>query len=233
MGFSTSKTQSIHVLPDSTFSARKTLSDVPVSMTVQGLSFTRKESSDLTPMNVLDLPEIGKYVFRTVRISQEGKTTLVRRSMGDVAFFPDDASGFDSGKPVRVTVSAAESSTPFSMDVFGKETTVFDAVLPLASAYAVERKEAVTASVEGSELVVRTDLAANGPDLRTEAYLIAPDGSVSSHSFPSASTDSNGNVAKGRKTELRIPLSKAGQYLVEVMYSNGFPAFNSPVTYES
>lgn len=148
MGFSTSKTQPIHVLADSAVAGRKTLSSVPVSMTVNELRFVRKESSDLTPMNVLDLPAIGKKTLRTVTVSQEGKEPLVRRSMGDVAFYPDDAARFDPNKSVRVKISAAESSTDFSIDVFGVETVVFDQVLPLVSAYATERKEPISASVE-------------------------------------------------------------------------------------
>lgn len=190
MGFSTNKTQPIHVLSEDVLTGRKTLSDVPVSMVVNDLRFVRKESSDLTPLNVLDLPSIGKKALRTVRIAQDGKTTLMRRSMGDVAFFPEDAERFDANKPVRVTVSAAESSTDFSMDVFGAETVVFDAELPLVSAYATERKEAINAFVEGSTLKIRTDLAADGPALRTEAYLVSPDGNVKTLRFGASDIDS-------------------------------------------
>ena len=232
MGFSTNKTQPIHVLSEDTLAGRKTLSDVPVSMVVNDLRFVRKESSDLTPLNLLDLPAIGKKALRTVRIAQDGKTTLMRRSMGDVAFFPEDAEGFDANKPVRVTVTAAESSTDFSMDVFGAETVVFDAELPLVSAYATERKEAVSASVDGSTLKIRTDLASDGPALRTEAYLVSPDGNVKTLRFDASDIDSEGSVVRGRKVELSVPLADVGQYLVEVMYSNGFPAFNGPVVHK-
>lgn len=232
MGFSTNKTQPIHVLSEDVLTGRKTLSDVPVSMVVNDLRFVRKESSDLTPLNVLDLPAIGKKALRTLRIAQDGKATLMRRSMGDVAFFPEDAEGFDPSKPVRVTVTAAESSTDFSMDVFGAETVVFDAELPLVSAYATERKEAVSAFVEGSTLKIRSDLASDGPALRTEAYLVSPDGNVKTLRFDPSDIDSEGAVVRGRKVELSVPLSDAGQYLVEVMYSNGFPAFNGPVVHK-
>ncbi|MFB0964400.1 MAG: septal ring lytic transglycosylase RlpA family protein, partial [Patescibacteria group bacterium] len=88
MGFSTNKTQPIYVLSDDALAGKKTLSSTPVSMSVNELRFVRKESSDLTPLNVLDLPSIGKKALRTVKISQEGKSDLVRRSMGDVAFYP-------------------------------------------------------------------------------------------------------------------------------------------------
>ncbi len=147
-------------------------------MVVNELRFVRKESSDLTPMNVLDLPAIGKKAFRTVTLSQEGKEPLVRRSMGDVAFYPDDVSRFDPNKNVRVKITAAESSTDFSIDVYGSETVVFDAELPLVSAYATERKEPISATVEGSSLKIRTDLPSDGPALRVEAYVVAPNGSV-------------------------------------------------------
>lgn len=232
MGFSTNKTQPIYVLSDDALVGRKILSSAPVSMNVGEFHFVRKESSDLTPLNVLDLPSIGKKALRTVKISQVGKSDLVRRSMGDVAFYPEDAERFDTAKPVHVTVTAAESSTDFSMDVFGVETVVFDGDLPLVSAYATERKEAVNAFVEGSTLKIRTDLASNGPTLRADTYLIAPNGSVSTHRFAAADLDSNGFVARGRKVELDVPLSDAGQYLVEIMYSNGFPAFNGPVVHK-
>lgn len=190
MGFSTNKTQPIHVLSEDVLANRKILSDAPVSMTVNELRFVRKESSDLTPVNVLDLPAIGKKALRTVRITQEGRSPLVRRSMGDVAFYPEDAEKFDMNKPVRVTVTAAESSTDFSMDVFGSDTVVFDAELPLASAYATERKEAVSATVDGSTLSIRTDLASDGPALRAEAYLISPDGNVKTLRFDPSDVDS-------------------------------------------
>lgn len=232
MGFSTSKTQPIHVLSEDLLANRKILSTDPVALTVKELRFVRKESSDLTPLNVLDLPSIGKKALRTVRISQEGATPLLRRSMGDVAFYPEDAEKFNMNKPVRVTVSTAESSTDFSMDVFGIEAVVFDAELPLVSAYATERKEAISASVDGSTLTVRTDLSSDGPSLRTEAYLISPDGNVKTLRFASSDIDSEGFVVRGRKAEFSVPLSAAGQYMVEIMYSSGFPAFNGPVVHK-
>lgn len=231
MGFSTSKTQSVYVFSDDVFASKKILSSASVPLPVSELRFTRKESSDLTPMNVLDLPDTEKNVLRTVRISQPGAETLVRRSMGDVAFLPEDAARFDANKPVRVTIATAESSTPFSIDVFGKEASVFDAELPLVSAYATERKEAISASVEGSTLRVRTDLAANAPALRNEAYLIAPSGNVITQAFPSNALGADGYVARGKKTEFEIPLHEDGQYMFEVMYATGFPAFNGPVSH--
>lgn len=229
MGFSTTKTQVVSVLSDDLFAAKKAVSSAPVPMTVSELRFVRQESSDLTPMNVLDLPEIGKNVLRTVRISQAGAETLVRRSMGDVAFYPEDATRFDVSKPVHVRITAAESSTDFSMDVFGTETVVFEGDLPLVPSYATERKEAVSATVEGSTLRIRTDLDVGGPALRADTYLIAPDGNVSTHRFAASDLDTDGAIVRGRKASLDVPLPDAGQYIVEVMYSTGFPAFNGPV----
>ncbi len=196
MGFSTTKTQTIHVLSESAVSGKKPVSEFSVPLKIDSLEFVREESSDLTPINVLKLPKTDSRIFWTVRISQSGAETLVRKSMGDVAFDVSDAVRFDSSKPVRVTVSAAESSTPFSMDAFTAEKTVFDAEISLAPSYAIEKKEAVTVSVSGSEAVVRTNLASGGPNLRTEAYLTAPNGNVTAHVFPSSETGGDGYVAK-------------------------------------
>lgn len=196
MGFSTTKTQTVHVLAESAVSGKKAVSEFLVPIKLDSLEFVREESSDLTPVNVLKLPKTGPRVFWTVKISQPGVETLVRRSMGDIAFDVSDAVRFDSSKPVRVSVSAAESSTPFSMDAFTVEKTLFDAEMPLAPSYAVEKKEAVTVAVSGSEAIVRTNLASGGPNLRTEAYLTAPDGNVTAHVFPSSETGSDGYVAK-------------------------------------
>lgn len=231
MGFSTSKTQSVYVFEDDVFASKKLLSSASVPFVVPELRFVRKESSDLTPMNVLDLPESEKNVLRTVRISQPGAETLVRRSMGDVAFFSEDATRFDASKPVRVTVSVSESSTPFSIDVFGTETSVFSAELPLVSAYATERKEAISATVEGSTLRMRTNLSANAPALRNEMYLIAPSGNVITQKFPADALGADGYVVRGKKAEFDVSLREDGQYMVEVMYATGFPAFNGPVSH--
>lgn len=233
MGFSTTKTQPIYVLPESAVVGKRALSEFSTPIQMGAPEFVREESSDLTPINVLKLPKTGARILWTVKISQPGIEPLVRRSMGDVAFEVSDAARFDSSKPVRVSISAAESSTPFSMDTFSTEKTVFDAEMPLAPSYVVEKKEAVTVSVSGSEAIVRTNLASGGPNLRTEAYLMAPNGDVTPHVFPSSETGADGYVAKGRSATLRIPLSNPGQYLVEVMYSNGFPAYNGPIVHQS
>lgn len=74
-------------------------------------------------------------------------------------------------------------------------------------------------------------MPSDGPALRVEAYVVTPNGNVKPVHFPPSSIDSEGSVVRGRKAEISVPLSIAGQYLVEVMYSNGFPAFNAPVVY--
>lgn len=196
MGFSTTKTQTVHVLSESAIAGKKPVSEFLVPVRLDSLEFVREESSDLTPINVLKLPKTGPHVFWTVKISQPGVETLVRKSMGDVAFDVADAVRFDPEKPVRVSVSAAESSTPFSMDAFTVEKTLFDVEMPLAPSYAVEKKEAVTVSVSDSETIVRTNLASGGPNLRTEAYLTAPNGNVTAHVFPSSETGGDGYIAK-------------------------------------
>jgi hypothetical protein len=196
MGFSTTKTQTIHVLSESAVSGKKAVSEFSVPLKIDSLEFVREESSDLTPINVMKLPKTDPHVFWTVKISQPGVETLVRKSMGDAAFEVSEAVRFDPEKPVRVSVSAAESSTPFSMDAFTVEKILFDAEMPLAPSYAVEKKEAVTVSVSGSEAVVRTNLVSGGPNLRTEAYLTAPNGNVTAHVFPSSETGGDGYVAK-------------------------------------
>lgn len=233
MGFSTTKTQTIHVLSESVLSGKKAISEFSVPLKIDSLEFVREESSDLTPVNVLKLPQTNSHVFWTVKISQPGTETLVRKSMGDIALDISDAVRFDSLKPVRVSVSVAESSTSFSMDAFTVEKTLFDAEMFLAPSYAVEKKEAVTVSVSGSEAIVRTNLAPGGPNLRTEIYLTAPNGNVTAHVFPSSETGTDGYIVKGRPATLTIPLSESGQYLVEVMYSTGFPAYNGPIVHRS
>lgn len=233
MGFSTSRTQSVFVLPENSVAGRKTLSPTPAELRITDLRFVRKESSDLTPLNVLDLPESEIPYLRTVTVSQIGKPDLVRRSMGDVAFFPADAALFDPEKPVRVRIVAQESSTPFSIDVFGVSTTVFDQELPLVASYAPEKKEKLSTQVVGNSLRVVTDLPKNGPALRTEMYLVTPSGGVVTVPFPASSLGNDGAVVRGRRSEFLIPLNEPGQYLAEIMYANGFPAYNAPFAYAS
>lgn len=231
MGFSTSRTQSVFVLSESAVTGRKILSSAPADLRIPTLRFSRKESSDLTPLNVLSLPKSDRPYLRTVTLSQPGKADLVRRSMGDVAFFPADATRFDHEKPVRVRIVAQESSTPFSLDVFGIPTTVFDEELPLVSSYAPENKERVSVAVAGNSLKVVTDLPANAPPLRNELYLITPSGGVVTKQFPVASLGDDGYVVRGKRSEFLVPLGEPGQYLAEIMYATGFPAYNAPFAY--
>jgi uncharacterized protein YkwD len=153
--------------------------------------------------------------------------------MGDVAFLPDDAAGFDSGKPAHIEISVSKSATPFSMDAATKPVMAYQADLAIASSYVTDKKENISAFVDGSDLKIVATPAASSDPIRGEAYVTLPSGNVQTVKFPASALDSDGHLKKGAISILTAPLSEAGQYLVEVMYVNGFPAFNAPVVFGS
>jgi uncharacterized protein YkwD len=232
MGFSTTRTQSFFVLPDSAIEGKRLESTPSPEFVLQHPEFERLEGSDLSPVNLLRLPESREPLLRTVRISQPGVPILMKRSMGNVAFLPSDAERFDPNKPVRMTVSVSKASTAFSIDAYSEEFRAYDAEIPLAPSYITERKETVSATVENSVLRISgSSSKTDDPPLKGEAYLILPSGLVETKKFPSVHLDASGHVKPGTLAVLETPLSQKGQYLVEVMYANGFPAYNAPVIF--
>ncbi len=229
MGFSTDRIERLYVLSESALQGAERVANAAFTST--GIRFERRESSDLSPLNLIDLSAFGTDALKTVRISQPGRPPLVKLGMRNVAFLPSEASRFDPEKPVTVTVDAAKSSTPFSMDAYTSDVRVFSADMPLAPSYQIERKEPVSHSLDGSKLrVVAAPISGRTP-LRSDAYLILPSGGVETYRFPSETVGSDGYLKPGAARILEIPLSQTGQYVVEVMYSNGFPAYSAPVTY--
>ena len=233
MGFSTNKVAGLTVLPDSAIAGR-----MGVLAKVSGYPpfephFERHESSDLSPIVVLPFPDTGENVFKTLRISQEGRETIVRRSMGDVALLPSETQAFDATKPVDVRITVSRSSTRFSMDASPEEVEIYSGKVPIVSSYSAEKKEDVSVTPEPSGIRLSVSAPASGTPIRGETYLTLPSGDVMTEAFPNDSLDSNGYLQAGKKSVLSVPLTLTGKYLLEVMYSNGFAAYNAPFTFGS
>ncbi len=109
--------------------------------------------------------------------------------MGKIAFSPEDFSTFQSGDVVSLSLGASMSSTPYSMDTYSSEQTVFSGDYTLSSAYAAESHEPISVTVNGSSLSLKIT-GKTSKRIRSEAYMITPSGGVDTIRFASSQNSS-------------------------------------------
>ena len=228
MGFSTTKMETIYVLSKSLYDEKKLSANSDSIAPLSHIAFERRESEDLSGMNILPLPS-DNYRENTVTISA-GNKSVTRSAMGDAAFLLSDFIAFSGEAEVKITVQTARSTTPFSLDVYESKKTIYEKTLPLVASYKKENKEVgnIVTRASGITLSLKTP---KNTAMRPDIYLITPSGRVKTVEFGSEFVGSDGYLLKDQLISQTIELTEKGQYIAEVMYNTGFPAFNEPFSF--
>lgn len=225
LSFETSTFIDITVFDASVFAA-KSYNKPAKNGQIDTLKIERVETSDLTAFNTITFPTRDLY---TLTIEQDGK----KRSfigIGEITLRVDAFKDFDTSRNVNATVTVQQSSTNFSHDTYTEPAVVFSKSVFLGTGHKKERKENIDLSLEGSNLVIRGTIT-KGSNVDPEVLLILPSGNVAKFAFDADMIDRDGYLKRGVLFGKTIPLHDAGIYQVELNYSNGFAAYNGPITF--
>lgn len=226
MGFSsTSLIMDIFVLDDTVFEGKK-YSPAPSDIAL--LDSLDTERVELPNLVSIYLFHFGTKDFHTLTLTS-GDKTLIYRGFETIAIRSDALSSFDTTKPIQTIVTSQKSSTAFSHDTYTAPVTIFQKTMTLTPGYREEKNESITSDIQANNLIIH-GMVAKGKNVKSDIILTLPDGNVAKYAFDKGSIDTDGYLKRGKVFEKTIPLTYTGVYLVEVNYSNGFAAYNGPVT---
>jgi Lytic transglycolase/Cysteine-rich secretory protein family len=195
---------------------------------VNTFSVHRFEATDLSPIHTVSVEAESKQVFIEMKISTKNQN-WIRTGIHTLAFDPQEFKGITPGESAFVSFTTSRSSTPFSMDRITKEKPGLTGTYRLGPNYATTKEMNYISQQEWSKYTLTLKGDAKLP-IHATAYIMTPSGKVDAVKFHSV-LPGESVLSRTSGAVLQYHMKEEGAYLVEVNYTNGFPAIIEPIIF--
>ncbi len=225
LGFKTSTFLEINVLKDVVFAAKKYTSPRDIPKQIEKLDIERIELPDFTAFYIIHMPSSDFHTL-TIRTDTE---TFVYRGFESIAMRALTLESLNTNNPVSIEITSQKSSTTFSHDTYTEPLIIFKKTMLLSPGFREEKNENISIEDVKGNLVVRW-IIKKWKQVKSDIIITLPDGNVEKYTFDKQAIDTDGYMKRGIVFEQTIPLKQNGVHMIEVNYSNGFAAYNGPLT---